>query len=116
MSLEQSRRLTSETKILAPVWNHDGKSIAYARARGEAGRDLYVAPADGSGEPALFAEGKRRLWPLSWAADGRLLVAAQAADGDFDVVSFESLGSLPVDVVASDYEEMRARLSPKKPE
>jgi Tol biopolymer transport system component len=56
-----------------PAWSPDGKNIAFSSNRG--GQiDLYVKPADGSGEEKLLLKTGEQKYVESWTKDGRFLL------------------------------------------
>jgi len=70
-----------------PAWTPDGKSIAFASARGEDWDiellyDIYIVPAEG-GEPKRLTLGDTEHYAPSYSPDGRLL-AVKWSPGGFD--------------------------------
>jgi serine/threonine-protein kinase len=64
----------------APEFSPDGRTIAFSSGRPaqEPGRDLYVAPRDGSANATLLYGTADNLYPMSWTADGRLVLLVRA--------------------------------------
>jgi Tol biopolymer transport system component len=56
-----------------PTWSPDGKNIAFNSSRGGQ-LDLYIKPADGSGEEKLLLKTDEPKSPESWTRDGRFLL------------------------------------------
>jgi eukaryotic-like serine/threonine-protein kinase len=79
---QRLQRLTFDAsrENASPIWSPDGTRIAFASRR--ANKDgLYVKPADGSGMEELIFESDVQKLPLSWSADGKLLVYVQNTGG-----------------------------------
>ena len=97
-----------------PVWTPDGKSIAFVSGRWKRGaRDLYLVPADGSGEPELLLKGET-FAPNSFAPDGSVLAFSRLDPG-----SGESIWILPLEgkrepfpFVQSPFGDFGAEFSP----
>ena len=56
-----------------PAWTPDGKNIAFSSNRGGQ-MDLYIKPADGSGEEKLLLKTAEQKYVESWTKDGRFLL------------------------------------------
>jgi serine/threonine protein kinase len=56
-----------------PVWSPDGKSIAF-RSNRSGSFNLYMKPADGSGDERLLLKSDQDKTPTSWSRDGRFLL------------------------------------------
>ena len=73
------------------VWAADGKRVTFAIEQADSVRNIYEAPADGSGVPVPFHSGQRRLRPYSWDGDGQFLVFTESpAAGGPDLWTFRS--------------------------
>lgn len=70
----KATRLTSDPAWDAfPIWSHDGRHIIFTSNRSGV-YDLYVKPADGSGNEQLLYKSAEGKGPTSWSPDGRHLV------------------------------------------
>ncbi|MCZ6918469.1 MAG: protein kinase [Gemmatimonadetes bacterium] len=97
-----------------PRWAPDGRSVVFGAIRAS-GNGLYQRRADGTGTDSLllggtFDEGM-------WSPDGRWLLlrlgAASAAAGGRDIFGFRpDVDSVPVPVLATEYDDMAVALSP----
>ena len=103
-----------------PEWSADGTMIAFASGRpGAVRRDLYATPQDGSGDAVLLHSSEEMLYPLSWAADGRLVVlvrhgAATGGGADTDDILLLSADGQELEplVVETNFNENAAEISP----
>lgn len=66
-------RVTSEGDNFAPVWTPDGDAIAFSSNRLGCGA-IFMAPADGSGDPRLLVRSEHDLVPGSWSPNGERLL------------------------------------------
>ena len=108
-------RRTYGGRDLAPVWSPDGGLIAFATvSSGTGDRDIHVTPSDGSGAPSLLLDDPdKRVYPLSWAEDGTMLVLRRNTDGTLQglyVLDPDAEGLQPI--VDDEFEEHSGRLSP----
>jgi Tol biopolymer transport system component/tRNA A-37 threonylcarbamoyl transferase component Bud32 len=96
-----------------PVWSPDSKNLVFASNRGGT-FDLYVKPADGSGEERLLLKTGENKTPTSWSRDGRfLLYTSVAAKTGSDLWVLPMQGEpKPVSVLATQFGELDARFSP----
>ncbi|MEE8117390.1 MAG: protein kinase, partial [Gemmatimonadales bacterium] len=107
-------RLTVEgERNLAPVWTKDGRRIAFATDR--AGPpNIYWKPFDGSGPAERILETSYAAFPASWLPDGRTLVfnASRGEDTGWDIGLVTVGDSTPTWVLASEFNERHAQVSP----
>ena len=69
------RRLTFDAAIDSrPIWSPSGKEITFRSARGEGYDNIYIRPADGTGEPALLVGTALDKRPNDWSPDGKYLL------------------------------------------
>jgi Tol biopolymer transport system component len=95
-------------------WSPDGSQIAFARANGSGGRDLYVKPAHGVASERLVLGSPRDKMVLDWHPNGRLLLF-----NDSDPDTRTDLWTVPADgsgkpalFVRSSFSDYRGRFSP----
>jgi serine/threonine-protein kinase len=105
-----STRLTlGETMYFRPIWTPDGKSIVLAR--GIANIELFVLPADGSGEERRLTTGGIRV-PYSVSPDGSLVFFRELKN-DWDIGMVRLDGSAPPEALLdSFYSEHTPMISP----
>ncbi len=78
-----SRLTTSEANDLTPLWTPDGRKIAFCSMREAAAANggiggIFLKAADGTGEVEFLGSVKNRMiFPGTWSADGKSLVAAE---------------------------------------
>jgi Tol biopolymer transport system component len=68
-----STRFTFDANDAYPVWSPDGKYIVFTSNRGGTW-DLYIKPADGSGEEKLLLKTDEPRFPDGFTRDGRFLL------------------------------------------
>jgi serine/threonine-protein kinase len=69
-----------------PIWSPDGKFIAFASgAGGQAGTQLQVKAADGSGEQRQLSKEKNVQAPEQWTPDGSTIIFAQFVSGNWSI-------------------------------
>ncbi|MGH9314438.1 MAG: winged helix-turn-helix domain-containing protein [Vicinamibacterales bacterium] len=66
-------RLTSDGLNIEPVWTPDCQTLTFSSSRTGV-MNIYVKPADGSGDAERIVEGPHTLAPGSWTPDGRRLL------------------------------------------
>ena len=68
------RRLTFDAAMESqPIWSPSGKEITFRSAR-QGNDDIYIRPADGTGEPRLLAGTPMNERPSDWSPDGKYLL------------------------------------------
>jgi Tol biopolymer transport system component len=79
-------RLSTALELdLFPVWSPAGDEVAFASYR-SGNTDIYLRPADGSGEELTVAATSQREWPSDWSRDGKyLLYTKQAPETGHDL-------------------------------
>ncbi len=94
---------TGEVRELPTAFKHsssfvsvspDGSKIAAVRHITQAGRDVFVMNADGSGERRLTSD-MRAVWGVAWAADARDIVFSSNRTGPLDLWRVPSSGGEP---------------------
>ena len=69
------RRLTFDAALDGrPIWSPSGKEITFWSARGQGDDNIYIRPADGTGEPVLLLGTPLRERLLDWSPDGKYLL------------------------------------------
>jgi serine/threonine protein kinase/Tol biopolymer transport system component len=95
-----------------PAWSPDGKNIAFTSNRGGQ-LDLYVKPADGSGEERLLLKTDEYKILQRWTKDGRfLLFDSTGPKTAQDVWALPFPSGQPVPLVQTQFIERWARVSP----
>jgi len=105
-------RLNEDNSAL-PAWSPDGKQVVFASNRRGGAYEVYTLPADGSArEPRQLGPDGWNARPEVWLGGGKLLLD-QGGANDLDIVEApaEAKGAVE-DVVATDYLEYHAALSP----
>jgi len=97
-----------------PAWSPEGKNIAFSSDRGGGRGDLYIKPADGSGEEKLLLKTEEPKAVQRWTKDGRFLL--------FDSTGTKTLGDIwalpfpgepkPVVLLQTQFQELFERVSP----
>jgi serine/threonine-protein kinase len=122
-------KLTFDARFnVRPSWTPDSRSLSFVSARsgvrGPPGRDIWIARADGSGEPKVLASLERSIYGATWSNDGQWLVAQVGGFGASDIVAWRvGADSVPgvgrtfseadmVSIVASPADEYAPALSP----
>ncbi len=109
-------QITFDASSFAPVWSHDGRSLAFATS-GAAGNSLLLMPSDGSGAAKALIQGGAWAIPTSFSPDDRELAMTRlnpTPDGrpgsDLEVVSVADSKVTPF--LNSPSPEQAGRFSP----
>jgi Tol biopolymer transport system component len=89
-----------------PVFSPDGAKIAFAHDG-----DLFVRPANGSGEPALIVDSKHDIVACDWAQDGTI-VYTDIEDGMDELFAVPATGGKPRRLTTTPFREMTPQISP----
>ena len=79
--------LGGDGEVYAPLWSPDGEHLLYYWESADRRRSLVSQPADGSSPPQVLAAD--RIFPSSFAPDGRHLAALTRAFGDIVIATLE---------------------------
>ncbi len=96
-----------------PAWSPDGKNIAFASNR-DGQMNLYIKPADGSGEEKLLLKTDEYKIVQQWTKDGRFVLfdsTGPKTEQDIWALPFPE-GAKPISLVKTQFIEYRERLSP----
>jgi serine/threonine protein kinase len=94
-----------------PIWSPDGSKIAWSGVRG--GREaIWVKTANGAGSEETVTDAGTNSVLLDWSHDGRYLLYSNFGSNLTDVSAFDFDTRKSTVVLASRFNEMRARLSP----
>jgi len=86
-----SERFTHAAENLSPVWSPDGTRVAYASNRDSGVNNLWVKPANGTGQDTPLLMSTVDKTPRSWSADGKLLAyESVGARGDIWILPLTS--------------------------
>ena len=112
VDLETSRRARLTTLSAGePVWSPDGGRVAFWMGGRAAGfLQIYSAPSDGSGSPAMMFSTPADANPTSWSSDGSTLLLAIIKE-DYDVTTAGLDGTLRV-LAGGKGHQRSARFSP----
>ena len=96
-----------------PAWSPDGKNIAFSSTR-SGQMDLYIKPADGSGEEKLLLKTDEPKIDARWSKDGRfLLFGSSGAKTATDMWALPFPGEAkPVSLLQTQFREGQASVSP----
>jgi Tol biopolymer transport system component len=112
-----TRVTSSRLDERSPAWSPDGARIAFIAGSSQSTKHtIFVRPTDGSASPRPVAEVGGNAGGLSWVPDGTaLLFASRSAQpgGGGDILSVSLSGaSVPVPVIASEFDERSPAVSP----
>jgi len=99
-------RLTYGESDDDPVFSPDGTRIAFAHQG-----DLYLKPANGSGEPKLLAKKLTDIVSTDWTAEG-LILYSDIDNGAEDLFAIAAGGGEPRRVTRTPFNEYNAAVSP----
>ena len=111
------RRLTFDAAVDGrPIWSPSGKEITFWSAR-QGNGDIYMRPADGTGEPALLVGAPLRERPSDWSPDGKyLLYDIHNEENTWDLWYLkrkeDGSGFEPVPFLQTSFSERAAKFSP----
>jgi serine/threonine-protein kinase len=105
-------RVTSAGDNFGAIWTPDGDSLTFSSNRfGHAG--IFVARADGSGDPELLVRSEFDLVPGSWSPDGRrLLYTEYHPETGADIWMVSRDGGTPERVLVTRFDEYSPVWSP----
>jgi eukaryotic-like serine/threonine-protein kinase len=109
----KSRLTFDPADDLNPVWSPDGTRIAFTSNRkGE--RDIYVKPADGSGEEQLLLEGKDGQKNLEdWSSDGKYMMYNHQPNNQRFLYALPLEGDRkPIPVLKNQFRSTNSAISP----
>ena len=111
------RRLTFDAAVDGrPIWSPSGKEITFWSAR-QGNNDIYIRPADGTGEPVLLLGTPLRERPNDWSPDGKyLLYSVRDEETAWDLWYLkrkeDGSGFEPVPFLQTSFSERAAKFSP----
>lgn len=113
---EASRLTFSKSYDFSPVWSPDGTEVLFRSDRSGNG-DIYIRPADGTGEARKFLATSGSEQPEDWSSDGRWIIFTRGrpgGSGDLFYVerTIDGQWSEPQAFLATDARETAAQLSP----
>ena len=112
------RRLTFDAATDGlPIWSPSGKEIAFRSDRGEGYDNIYIRPADGTGEPVLLVDNPLDERPNDWSPDGKyLLYSVNDEETGWDIWYLkrkeDGSGFEPVPFLQTSFSEREAQFSP----
>lgn len=96
-----------------PLWSPDGEMLAFSSGREGSFNAIWTAPVGGTEPPRRVAAGPRSLVPQAWSPDGERIVAtAFGGSSPVDLVVVPAAGGDPEPLVAAEFAESNAALSP----
>ena len=112
------RRLTFDAATDGrPIWSPSGKEIAFRSARGQGDDNIYIRPADGTGDPALLVGTPLEEKPNDWSRDGKyLLYEVRGEETGWDLWYLkrkgDGSGSESLPFLQTSFRETAAKFSP----
>jgi serine/threonine-protein kinase len=109
-------RLTFDGQNGYAEWTSDGTRVSFARSPAGPDRDLWIAPADGSGSPEMFLDREAFVAEGQWSPDGRWLVVregdrSRGQDANILAVPLRSEGDT-LTLLDGQFNERSATVSP----
>jgi serine/threonine-protein kinase len=107
-------RLTFEgTENGYPTWSPDGRSVVFGSLR-DGKWSSWMKRADGTGAEEPLVDLERDVWETHWSRDGEwLVISVDGPPGSDDIVGMRpGVDSVPVPLVASEFDEFEPALSP----
>jgi serine/threonine-protein kinase len=106
-------RATEEDRM--PRWSSDGRMVTFLSRRGGS-VDLWQTPSDGTGAPELLYDAEAELAQGFWAPGGEWLILRTTTGtgvGGRDILAIRpGVDSIPVRLLAEDYDEVAPAISP----
>ncbi len=95
------------------VWSPDGRTLAFSSGRDGSYDGIWTAPVGDTEPPRKIAAGPRNLVPQAWSPDGERIVAtAFGGSSPVDLVVVPAAGGEPAPLVATEFADTNAALSP----
>jgi Tol biopolymer transport system component len=97
-------------------WSPDGRRIAFASTRPNAGTQIYEKSSTGAGEETPLAPGELNAIPVHWSPDGRYIVFSRPKPGSggiYDTWLLPRVGDpKPAPYLETPFDKLQARVSP----
>jgi serine/threonine protein kinase len=105
-----SRLTFSESNDTHPVWSPDGMRVAFASNRDRTG-NIYVRPADGTGEAEILVSSDSNDEPWSWSSDGKFISFNRSVGrSDLWILALET--GEATEFISTDYDDGWGHFSP----